>query len=57
MDIQRGKRQYQGTRVATLVARYQIENKTQYKIGYVQRHQLMDKVVLNSIIIHTAIIM
>ncbi len=44
VDIQRGRSQYHGTRVVTMVARYQLENKTQYKIAYLQRHQLEEQV-------------
>lgn len=44
VDIRRGRRQYQHTRVATFVARYQLKNRTQYTLAYLQRHQLQDEV-------------
>ena len=44
VDIRRGRSQYQGTRVVTLVAHYQLENRTPYKIAYLQRHQLQEEV-------------
>ncbi len=50
VDIQRGRSQYTGTRVVTMVARYQLENKTQYKIAYLQQHQLEDQVCKSMII-------
>ena len=46
VDVHRGRFQYQQTRVVTLVAHYQLENRTQYKLAYLQRHQLQNQVSL-----------
>jgi hypothetical protein len=44
VDVHRGRFQYQQTRVVTFVAHYQLENRTQYKLAYLQRHQLQNQV-------------
>ena len=44
VDVHRGRFQYQQTRVVTFVAHYQLENRTQYKLAYLQRHQLQNEV-------------
>ena len=44
VDVHRGRFQYQQTRVVTFVAHYQLENRTQYKLAYLQRHQLQHEV-------------
>ena len=41
MEIHRGSHQYNETRVVTFVARFQIENRTSFKLGYLQRHVLL----------------
>ena len=46
VDVHRGRFQYQQTRVVTFVAHYQLENRTQYKLAYLQRHQLQHEVIL-----------
>ena len=44
MEIQRGSRDHYLSRVVTFVARFQIENRTPFRIGYLQCHQLNGKV-------------
>ena len=44
VDIQRGKGRYRFTKVVTMVAHYQLVNRTQYKLAYLQRHQLAEEV-------------
>ena len=44
MEIQRESSDHYLSRVVTFVARFQIENRTPFKIGYLQRHQLNKKV-------------
>ena len=44
VEIHRGRGGYQNTRVVTFVARYQLENRTQYHLAYLQRHQLRQQV-------------
>ena len=56
MDIHRGRRQYRNTRVVTFVARYQLENRTQYKLSYLQRHQLQDEVRASPSLVYTTIL-
>lgn len=46
VDICRGQDQYKSTRIVTFVAYYQLENKTPYKLAYLQRHLLADEVGL-----------
>ena len=40
MEIHRGTHQYNDTRVVTFVARFQLENRTAFKLAYLQRHVL-----------------
>jgi len=44
VEVKRGRGQLRNTRVVRFVTRYQLENTTQYKIAYVQRHQLKEEV-------------
>ena len=44
VDVHCGRFQYHQTRVVTFVAHYQLENRTQYKLAYLQRHQLQNEV-------------
>ena len=44
MEIQRKSSDHYLSRVVTFVARFQIENRTPFRIGYLQRHQLNKKV-------------
>lgn len=43
MEIQKGSGRYQVTRLVTFVARFQLENKTSFKLAYLQRHLLPPK--------------
>ena len=42
--MKRGGGKLSNSRIVTFVTRYQLENTTQYKIAYLQRHQLKDEV-------------
>ncbi len=44
VDIQRGRGRYRSTRIVTFVAHYQLENRTHYKLAFLQRHQLKEEV-------------
>ncbi len=50
MEIDRGALQYNETRVVTFVARFQLENRTGFKLAYLQRHLLNDKTSLSTIL-------
>ena len=53
VDVHRGRFQYQQTRVVTFVAHYQLENRTQYKLAYLQRHQLQNEVGNHTLVKYT----
>ena len=57
MEIHRGTHQYNETRVVTFVARFQLENRTAFKLAYVQRHALTNNKLSNPPIILPSAIM
>lgn len=42
MEIHNGSQQYHDTKVVTFVARFQLENRTPFKLSYLQRHLIPD---------------
>ena len=48
VDISRGRGRYRDTNIVTFVAHYQLENRTQYKLAFLQRHQLKEEVGVGS---------
>ena len=42
MEIHNGSQQYHNTKVVTFVARFQLENRTPFKLAYLQRHLIAD---------------
>lgn len=45
VEVKRGRGKLSNSRIVTFVTRYQLENTTQYKIAYLQRHQLKEEVL------------
>ena len=47
MQIRRGQGKHQVTKLVTFVARFQLENKTPFKLAYLQRHLIDDTDLLH----------
>lgn len=49
MEVQQGRDKYHQTRLVTFVARFQLENKTSFKLGYRQRHLVSERTATKDI--------